>query len=196
MRGKMKNNILVFIMCISVSFFIASSCWGDSYDFRKIKWGMSVEEVIATEPTQPVAKDKNSISYKTIVLNRNVSLIYRFINDKLIGATYQLDDIYIKTKSYIEAYDEFNNALSKKYGKPTNEGTIWLDNTYKNNPEKLYFALSAGHLQYFSYWLTSNSKIKTTLYGDFHNIIIKIDYISVIYEDIKKNKEEIIRDPF
>ena len=188
--------ILAILLTFSIELVVAEeiSKKSSDYDFRRIKWGMSQEEVTSAEPSTPISKDKYEILYKTVILKNNMSLIYRFYNDKLIGATYQLEDKYPRTEYYMDTYNEFNDALKNKYGDAIKNEIVWLDNTFKNNPDKKKFALSAGHLQYFSSWLTDKTRIKSILFGEFHNLILKINYISIMHEEISK-REEIIKDP-
>ena len=164
------------------------------YDFRKIRWGMTQEEVVSSEPSEPISTEDKEILFETRILENNFTLKYRFNNQQLIGATYLLEDKFLRTEYYVDTYNDFVEALANKYGEPNISEVVWLDNTYKNDPNKKNFALSAGHVQYFSSWSREKTKIKCILQGEFHNLILKIDYASVLHEEI--GKEDVIKDPF
>ena len=89
---------------ITISLIIAASSqlslsYGQDFDFRNTRWGMSKEQVVASERDTPVEKSEKYIRYKTKVLNINVDLQYFFVEDKLIIASYTLDEIYLNSKS-------------------------------------------------------------------------------------------------
>ena len=100
----MLKNLLavIFILSIAVQ---AKLAWGESYTFRYTRWGMSVEEVIAAESKlDPIEKSEHQIKYKTQVLGRNVELVYQFVQNKLIGSSYKLDDNYLNSKHFLDSY--------------------------------------------------------------------------------------------
>ena len=107
---------------IFLTFFIISMVaqvklsWGDTYNFRFTKWGMTPAEVISSEKMDPIEKDEKMIKYKTRILNKNVELLYLFAQNKLIGASYKLDENYLNSERFIKAYTRFKTELTKKYG--------------------------------------------------------------------------------
>ena len=83
-------------------------CWAENYDFRLASWGMTPNDVVAAEEKiDPVERTENMITYKTQLLNRNVLLHYLFVQDTLVGAIYKLDDNYLNSDHFIQAYDQF-----------------------------------------------------------------------------------------
>jgi hypothetical protein len=67
-----KLNVLVYIVCIAGHWNLS---WGENYDFRFTKWGMTQEEVMASEEKMdPVEKSENMIKYKTQILGKNFEL--------------------------------------------------------------------------------------------------------------------------
>jgi hypothetical protein len=91
--------LLVSILCIITHW---SSSWGENYDFRFTSWGMTQEEVIASEEKMDlVEKTDNMIKYKTQILGKNFELHYLFAEDKLIGSVYKLDDNYLTSNNFL-----------------------------------------------------------------------------------------------
>lgn len=192
---KRVNNILLsFIILVLINMSIPT-CWGSEFNFRRTNWGMTKEEVISSEDSPIVDQNGKSARFNTIILGHTVELTYHFVDNQLVGATYLLLEKYLKTGSYIFRYNEFVEALIKKYGSPIRQEIIWFDETFKNIPDKKNLALSAGHVQYFSSWSTKETKIKCSLHGSFHNLIVQIDYQSIEHQDILNNRDW-LKDPF
>ena len=159
---------------------------------------MTQNEVIsAEEKLDPVEKNENVIRYKTQVLNKNVELHYLFAAEKLIGASYKLDENYLSSNHFIQAYLQFKQALMKKYGEPNKEITNWLNDTYKNNRKKWGLALSLGHTEYATFWKTQNSTIECSLREENFNVWCVVEYWSIEYSHLSENiKKEDKIDPF
>jgi hypothetical protein len=169
-------------------------CWGENYDFRHARWGMTQNDVLAAEEKMdPVERTENMISYKTQVLNRNVMLYYLFVQDKLVGAKYQLVDNYLNSDHFIRTYLQFKQILTEKYGPPSEEYTNWLNDTYRNNRKKWGLAISLGHTEYATFWKTQNTTIECSLREENYNVLCKMEYWSIEYsyllEEAKKEGE-------
>lgn len=193
----MFRKLLLFV-CIITLFMQWKLSWGENYDFRYTRWGMTAEEVIAAEKKMdPVEKNVNMIKYKTQVLGKNIELVYLFAQDKLIGAFYKLDENYLNSQHFIQTYDEFIEALIEKYGQPNKETTNWLIDTYRNMRSKWGLALSLGHLEYFVLWKTQSTTIECSLREENYNVLCLVEYWSIEYshllEEIRKEDK---LDPF
>jgi hypothetical protein len=53
------------------------------YDFRNTRWGMSRDDVLASEPSAPVVQTDSQIGYTTKILDKNIYLAFVFNNDRL-----------------------------------------------------------------------------------------------------------------
>ena len=85
----------------------------EEYSFRYSKWGMTKEEVTASEiKIDPVEINKNTIRYKTQILGNNVELIYLFSQNKLAKTAYKLDDNYLNSGHFLNTYRQFKAALT------------------------------------------------------------------------------------
>ena len=76
--------VLFFLMSVIAPMKMS---WGDTYNFRYTNWGMTPEEVIASETMTPIEKNEKLIKYKTRILDKKVELLYLFAENKLIGAS-------------------------------------------------------------------------------------------------------------
>jgi len=172
--------------------------WGENFNFRYTKWGMTAKEVIASENgIEPIDKKENMLKYKTQILGRNMDLIYQFADNKLIGSSYVLDENYINSQSFITTYHKFKNKLVTKYGEPNKDVMKWLNGTYKNARNKWGLALSLGHLEYFAYWRATGTEVSCTLKEDNHNVLFLVEYRSTEFSDLSgETEEENPLDPF
>ena len=194
---------LIFIIYIVGLLTPLEMGWCEDYSFRNSKWGMTQEEVTASETKMdPVEINKNTITYKTQILGKNVELIYLFSGNKLVGAAYKLNDNYLNSHHFLNTYRKFKAALTQKYGPPREEMTNWLDDTFRNVNQKRGLALSLGHTEYFAGWETANTKISTSLKEENYYVLCVIEYWSKKYpyfaeeNKVKKIEEEDIIDPF
>ena len=100
--------------------------FSEEYDFRNIRWGMSIEKVKASEDLEIVfeiiIKDDEPfadygidymIYYKVKVLDTDIFLSYYFSKDKLSIATYTFPDD--------NQHEAIIELLIYKYGLPTNK---------------------------------------------------------------------------
>lgn len=164
-----------------------------NYEFRKTRWGMSIDEVKASENSKFEAEDQDSISYSNNIGGLNTYITYFFSDNQLYMAGYTFNETHVNDNFYITDYNKIKEILIRKYGKPKNEDEIWTNNLYKNNPENYGLAVSVGHLSYWIDWENPSTKIKLALYGDNFNTRHVLRYESIKLKplvDSKENTEE------
>jgi len=186
---------IAFIITLSVQ---AKLSWGESYNFRYTRWGMTEDEVIASETKlEPIEKRENLIKYKTQVLGKNVELVYLFAQNKLIGSSYKLDDNYLNSQRFINTYNKFKEKLIQKYGPAQKDETFWSNDIYRNLSSKRGLALSLGHVEYLAIWETPDTMINCTLKEVNYYVNCSVNYwskeFSALKEELKK-KDNL--DPF
>jgi len=173
-------------------------CWGENFDFRHTRWGMTQSDVISSEEKMdPVERTENMITYKTQISNKNVLLNYLFAQDKLVGAFYKLDDNYLNSDHFIQTYLQFKRILTEKYGLPSEEFTNWLNDTYRNNRKKWGLAMSLGHTEYATFWKTQNTTIECSLREENYNILCILKFWSIGHSHLlEEGKKESKMDLF
>ncbi len=186
-----------------VFFFVAGltaqalAAGNENYDFRHTRWGMSQEEVLASETLVPVEKDENLLNYKAQILDKNVELRYLFAQNKLIGASYVLDENYLNSEQFIQTYNHLKKELTEKYGKPDKEITRWKDDSFKNKRSKRGIALSLGYLEYFTFWETPVTTVSCGLKEQNYQVLCSVEYWSMEFMNLlDKNKKAEKLDPF
>ena len=183
--------ILVFIASIFVQ---AKLSWSENYTFRNTRWGMTAEEVIASESKlDPIEKNENIIKYETYVLGKNVELVYLFVKNQLIGSSYKINENYLNSQHFITSYRKFKAALTTKYGSPKVEETNWQNDALRNRSSKSGLALSLGHVDYHSSWETPNTTISSSLKEENYYVLCSVIYrskeLSGLRTELKKEDE-------
>ena len=190
----MKRLSVPVLLTLALIFFLTDLCIAEDYTFRKTKWGMSKAQVKASEPLTVGREDDNSLGYNTSIINKDVLLLYYFINDQLYKAIYWLDVKHINSNLYLEDYKQFKKLLDKKYGPQTEEITRWLNDLYKDDRSDWGTAISVGHLMLLTGWETPDTNIALAMKGDNFEIHCVIEYES---KDLKpltdkvKEKEQL-----
>ena len=192
----MLKKILMLFFIVSMVALVSVS-WADTYNFRYTKWGMTPQEVIASETMDPIAKDEKMIKYKTQILDKNVELLYLFAQNKLVGASYMLDENYLNSDRFIETYARFKEELIKKYGPPNKEKTHWKKDAFKSDRRKWGIALSLGYLEYFTFWETPGTTVSCGLKENNYYVLCSVQYWSMEFSNLlDKNKNEDKPNPF
>ena len=162
----------------------------NDFTFRKTKWGMTISEVKALESLKVVREGDNQLTYKTEVARKDVLLLYTFINNQLVSATYLLISPHSNKNDYIQDYRDFKLILEKKYGKPERDETVWKNELFQDQLSGWGTAVSIGHLVFYSEWETLLTNIRTTVLGDNFDITCGVHYSSKKLKEIEKRAEE------
>jgi len=161
------------------------------YDFRKTNWGMTKEQVLASETAELIAKDKDrEIKYKGSVNDLDCWIIYAFAYDTLVKARYSIYEEHVNKNEYITDFEKLKEILNKKYGNPAKDRTTWVSNIYKDNSRDWGLAISLGQLVYFTEWDTETTQIWLMLQGDNNQIQFSVEYTSTKYSYLDKKLEQ------
>ncbi len=179
---KMKKNvsILLIVLCTLVIFTSILFAKETKYDFRKTNWGMSKEQVKATEDKSPDFEDNIILNYSIVINGKDFVCTYMFLNDKLYKSKSVFAGQHINKNLYIDDYKELKEIFIKKYGKPKFDDypEKWGDDIYKDNKNDLVIAISVGDEAYWAQWETPTTKIDLYLWGKNNKINLNISYKS------------------
>lgn len=130
----MKKNvsILLIILCILAVSTLILFAEEAKYDFRKTNWGMSKEQVKATEDKKPDFVDNTMLSYEVTISEKDFECAYLFLEDKLYGSGYLFFGEHTNKNLYIDDYEELKEILTKEYGKPKIDKATWKNDLFKN----------------------------------------------------------------
>lgn len=164
----------------------------DGYDFRKVKWGMTMEQVKKIEKGQFHNVKDNVIAYSVTVANKEADLFYSFIDNKLVSGAYFFNVRHTNPNAFIDDYYSLKDLLSAKYAEPSIDDINWLNELYKDEPSEKGFAVSLGHLNYRAKWFEDSTDITLTLTGENYKCNLMLGYASVKYipQMIEQNKGE------
>ena len=196
----LKKRLIIsgILICIFLFFSIVALSNDVKYDFRKTNWGMSKEQVRATEDKEPDFKDDNGLGYDIKINGDDYYCSYSFLEDKLYNGGYASTEIHTNENLYIDDYEELKETLIKKYGKPKSDlGTFWKNDLYKDDKSQWGFAISIGDLVYGARWETPTTIITLMLRGDNYKILLILSYYSKELEEwVKQIKEEKAKEDF
>ena len=159
-------------------------------DFRKVNWGMSKSEVKQAETSELSQEETNSLAYRTELEGFDAFVGYIFAGDKLTRGKYVLLEDHSNKNDYISDYKKLKGLLTKKYGDPEKDETIWKNDLYQDDYEDWGTAISIGHLIYYSTWKTERTEVTLYLSGENYSISTIIEYQSVELGNIEKELRE------
>jgi hypothetical protein len=175
-------------LCLAATWAAATDT--TPYDFRHTTWGMSQEQVIAAEKTEPAKETENTLAYPIKIQGKNYLLMYLFVNDKLAKSAYTLLDNFTNKADYMVEYEKIKNLLVKLYGTPADDGKNWKDDTYRDNPERWAMAIAKGELEYRAEWQTDKTAISSNIYGNNYDINLIIAYESKELSSLFREQQE------
>lgn len=181
----MKKTILIFTTLILMT---SSLIYGQ--DFRKTTWGMTKNQVKQTETSEIIKETNEAILYSVKLAGYESFVGYIFVDNKLTRAKYLIIEKHSNKNDYIVDYSSIKNLLEKKYGIPKEHEKIWKNDLYKDDYSQWGFAISLGHLMYYSIWETDKTDIIFSLYGDNYKLNTVIEYSSIELKEFEKKARE------
>ena len=186
---------------------------GAATDFRQARWGMTQEQVLATESSRPSEIRRSSgeaiVQYDSVRLaGLDSHAIYIFANDKLVRAKYLFDVEHDNQNDFIADFRTVEPLLREKYGKPANERAIWTDDSTQDEPKSYLdqdratpanilpsdrlvgYAVSLGHLKLYTQWQAARTKVLHALTGENQQITHQIEYRSVELESLENKTRQ------
>ncbi len=145
-------------------------------DFRDVKWGMTPAQVKNIEQEKLIESDPDLLYYNAKVGGLKAYVVYQFLANKLVEGVYSFTETHSNKNFYIDDYKNIKSLLIKKYGKPQIDGSPWLDDLFRNDPNSWGTAIAMGHLIYVSEWKTEKTIIRLGLVGDNFEISHGIRY--------------------
>jgi len=191
----MKLKPQCFCICV-ISFCLALYCttsfgqyFMTSFDFRNTRWGMSKEAVKVNENLKLIeeltldSKLANSlgtneaITYIGRIDSREVLIIYTFRDNKLVNALQFFTEQYKDMTIFTNEYNKNKLELTEKYGIPTEDGKLQLDDTEENNRAN---TSDAGNRSLYSVWENPSTRIDLLLNKKTNTgkIILMISYVN------------------
>lgn len=186
------SKALVFIITILIVLIscplLSQNVLYEKYDFRKTSWGMSREQVIAAEGKKPLMDPENRLVYYTNISDFKTFTTYMFIENRLVRTRYTFLPNHNDGSTYITDYLKIKNILLKKYGLPTLDEIIGMNESYRNDTSKLRKAIEKGDVTYVTEWEITRSYIVMSLNGDDDTTIFMLEYFDKKFQSLTKKQ--------
>ncbi len=139
---------------------------GGEFSFRKTTWGMSREQVKASEDSAPTGDKPDVITYRGEVEGIPVIVGYLFDGDKLIKAGYLMQGSYEDPNSYVSDYNKVKDFLINEHGTPAQDEVVWGEGEEVDDPDKFGESVCGGKLRYSTFWADGVTVIRQSLDGE------------------------------
>lgn len=161
--------------------------------FEEMKWGSSKKQILEMEG-RPLVQEKTKgldiMKYRQKLINLDCNISYVFSANKLTGTRFSFNTEYLDKNAYLEDYQKVKDALVQKFGRPVEEAMDWRDTTFKDEIGAWGEAISLGHLELSSRWLTAKTEIEAVLSGENEEIFLTVNYFGRPLRELAKKSEE------
>lgn len=161
--------------------------------FDELKWGLSKKQILEMEG-KPQAQEKSKgvdiMRYQQKLINLDCSISYLFAANRLTGTRFSFNTEYLDKNAYLEDYRKVKDALVQKFGRPLEEAMDWRDTTFKDEFGAWGEAVSLGHLEMSSRWLTPQTEIQAVLSGGNEEIFLTVEYSGRQLKELARKSEE------
>ena len=127
------------LICCFGSVLIARA--EEDFDFRKARWGMTIEEIQKTETAHFFEKDikKGILIYTEKLLDEECAIVYNFKKGKLTHCNYLFFNIEDENSKLM--FNTIDKQLSKKYTKEENPSShLKIIEIYNNDRSHIVLA--------------------------------------------------------
>jgi len=184
MKISQKMRLIGFLITLLILIILPiGNSFAEDHNFRKTRWGMSLEEVKNSERLKKLSETEDNLMYQTTVMGRKVLVIYLFVHNRLARTMYALAETHINPNDFITDYKRFKEILTKKYGASKRDKMIWKDDLFKEDPSKWGVAISMGHLMYIALWDLPDTEIDIFLLGKNFKTNCVITYTSKLLKE-------------
>jgi hypothetical protein len=154
-------------------------------DFRSAHWGDSAAAVKSYESAKLLEAAADGLAYDGETAGLKASILYQFVDDKLVSGGYVFNGRHVNTNLFINEYTALQGLLKEKYGAPKAEKMVWHSDLFRNDPAQWGTAVASGALTYFSAWETPETKITLVLTGDNFKVNFGLQYRSRRLENLE-----------
>jgi hypothetical protein len=159
-------------------------------DFRKMSWGMGMEEISALEPLASREAGADTLFLEGQIIGLSCLIVYSFAMGRLVSGRYVFTVEHSNLNHFISDYERLKDSLAKKYGRAVDDGPYWSNDLFQDSRQEWGTALSVGHVVYFCEWSTPKTKLLLMLRGDNHEINFSLNYSSTKYAHLEEEQAE------
>lgn len=162
-------------------------------NFGEMEWGLSKKKLVELEGRPADQKRVSGLEvmrYQQRVINMNCAIDYFFTANKLSRTRFSFENDNLDKNSYLQDYQKIKGALVQKFGRPLKEAMNWRDTSYKDDFSFWGEAVSLGHLELISRWLTPQTEITASLSGADEQILLTVEYTALQLKELAKKSDE------
>lgn len=167
------------IILIIGTFSLYLSSFATATDFGVAKWGDKRDAIASTEERSNYTPE-NQMDYLIYGLEvlgiPNARLVYQFRDQSLSQGSFIFKETYSEASAYIRNFDDLTTLISKKYGIPSRNGPIWLENVDPSQNPDPGNGLMADKLYFQAVWNTDRTVIEHQLSNNDGKIFHQITY--------------------
>jgi len=152
-------------------------------DIRRVNWGMTKAQVLATEPKATV-NSPSLLGLVDTVDGRSVLIGYQLIENKLARVLYTSLEKYPDPSQYVIETLSIQQALAEKYGAPQQAGARWLNDTFRADPPHWGTALYLGQVIFSQTWVTDRTRIQQISAGVSNGPLGRVS-VQVVYTGLE-----------
>lgn len=164
------------------------------------EWGSDPEAVKAglieggiNEKNITIFEDGKSLFVKNCGVGGLDSDAYYYFNETgLYLGLYSITEYHASENVYLNDFDKLNESYKAVYGEPTSDKEQWIDDFYKDEPNKKGMAVCRGDLKLVTTWKAEDgAKIVHALTGDNYITKHEVYYAAPELEEPKPNTDGI-----
>ncbi len=174
--------VILAVFMVSMVQPASSALQAPAPDFRKASWGMTPQQVIASEGRQPQDRGPDGLLYADSVSSYRMMILYRFLDGSLAEASYHLAELRSNYNDYLGIYARLKDILTEKYGRPKSDLTDWSGDIFKDDRKSWGIAVATGYLSMAASWETARTTITEILYGNAYQVTLVMLYQSKAYK--------------
>jgi hypothetical protein len=180
---------------------IAALCCGYAGDVRQADWGMTEEQVRATEASAPIGMWEvgaaTFLQYDAVAVGKlKCSVVYLFTAGKLTRAIQTFSAKHDDPNEFIADFRQAEPVLVESLGKPTRDQALWQNEEFQDEPTSYLDQDRAasssilptdryvgkevefGHLKLYTQWIRPRTRVLHSLTGKDGRVIHQIEYRS------------------
>lgn len=162
----------------------------EKHNFRRTKWGFTVDQVRASEESQAIHQTDDVLVYEDRVADKDFNVAYIFVSNKLVRAKYILKERHSNKADYLLDYATLKKVLKEKYGSPDEDESMWRNDLYKDDSDHWGMAVSVGHLILWSKWTLPETSVFLLINGENYDIDVVIEYSGLELASLEKQQSK------
>jgi len=147
--------------------------------FRNARWGMTLDQVKASETARLVKESPNRLDYSVAMFGYDCTVLYIFVNGKLEKAGYVIGQAHVDPAQYYQGYEDLKTYLQPLYGAPVADKYDWKNDMYRSNRSMYGFAISIGFLTCQTTWQNKATRVILLISGSNHQIATNLEYSDI-----------------